>query len=266
MQYARLGNAGVKVSRICLGTNMMGSYVDQESCSKLVHTFLEEGGNFIDTSDSYSQGVSEELIGRALEGRRREAVLATKLYAPMGPGPNDRGASRKHIMDAAEDSLRRLQTDYIDLYILHRWDPETPIEETLRAMDDLVRTGTVRYVGVSNYAAWQVVKNLWTADRLGLDPICSVQVEYSLGRRGAEAELFPLALEEGLAVTPFWVLRAGMFTGRYQRGQGTPADSRFNHQPGMGKTMMQEEAYDVAEGLEEVAKQTGHTPAETALA
>ena len=266
MQYARLGNAGVKVSRICLGTNMMGSYVDQESCSKLVHTFLEEGGNFIDTADSYSDGTSEEFIGRALEGRRQEAVLATKLYPPTGTGPNDQGSSRKHILDAVEGSLRRLNTDYIDLYILHFWDEETPIDETLRTMDALVRDGKVRYVGVSNFAAWHVVKSLWAADRLGLSPICSVQVEYSLGRRGAEAELFPLALAEGLAVTSFFVLRAGMFTGKYQRGQEPPADSRFGQLPSFGQSRMNDETFGLAEGLEEVAKQVGHTPTETALA
>ena len=147
MQYVRLGTAGVKVSRLCLGTNMMGGYVDEKASAELIHTFLECGGNFIDTADVYAQGASEEAVGKALKDRRHQAVVATKAYLPMGDGPNDRGTSRAHIMDAAEASLRRLQTDYIDLYILHYWDSDTSIEENLRAVDDLVRQGKVRYWG-----------------------------------------------------------------------------------------------------------------------
>ena len=265
MQYARLGTAGVKVSRLCLGTNMLGGYVDDAQGAELVNTFIECGGNFIDTSNNYNEGRSEEALGKALKGQRDQVVLATKVYSAMGEGPNDRGSSRYHIMHQAKASLRRLQTDYIDLYMLHFWDNDTPLEETLRAMDDLVRQGKVRYVGLSNFNAWQTVSALWTAGRLGLDPVHSVQTEYSFLKRTAEAELFPMAERHGLTITPFWVLRAGMFTGKYQRGQEPTAESRFGQRPRMAQMFMKDDAWDIAGQVEAVAKEAGRTPTAVTL-
>ena len=266
MEYVRLGTAGIKVSRICLGTNMMGAYVDEDASGVLVNTFLDSGGNFIDTADAYSKGKSEEAIGKALKSRRHEAVVATKLNAPMGEGPNDRGNSRAHIMAAAEASLRRLDTDYIDLYILHYWDPETPIEESLRAMDDLVRQGKVRYVGTSNFAAWQVMKALSAAKRMGLDPVRSVQTQYSFLERGPEQELFPLCQEEGLTITPYWVLRSGMFTGKYERGKEPPPDTRLGRRPQMSQRYFTDSNFEAADQIEAIAAECGHTPADVTLA
>lgn len=266
MEYVRLGTAGVKVSRLCLGTNMMGGYVDAAASAKLIDTFLECGGNFIDTADVYGQGKSEEAVGKALRGKRQQAVVATKLYSAMGEGPNDRGSSRYHIIEAAEASLRRLETDYIDLYILHYWDPETPLEESLRAMDDLVRQGKVRYVGISNFAAWQVMKALGIAESTGFDPVRSVQVQYSFLNRKPEDELFDLCESEGVTITPYWVLQAGMFTGKYEQGKEDPAGSRFAQRPGMKSFMATDQAYKAAEGVRAVAKQSGRTPTELTLA
>ena len=259
----------MQVSRICLGTNMLSSYVDEAAGATLIETFLDCGGNFIDTADIYSKGGSEEVIGKAfkgMKGRRQDAIIATKLSSPMGEGPNDRGNSRMHITASAEASLKRLQTDYIDLYILHYWDPQTPLEETLRAMDDLVRQGKVRYIGVSNFTAWQVVKAQWVGERMGLDPIRSVQLEYNFLDRGAEQELFPMCQEQGLTITPYWVLQAGMFTGKYQRGKEPPQGTRMEARPGMRQRWMSDPMFDIAEKVQAVAKKAGHTPTEVSLA
>jgi aryl-alcohol dehydrogenase-like predicted oxidoreductase len=266
MDYTRLGNAGLKVSRICLGTNMLGGYVDEKASIELVHTFLDNGGNFIDGADIYTQGKSEEAIGKALKGRRQEAVLATKVHGAMGSGPNDKGTSRQHIMDGVEGSLRRLQSDYIDLYILHRWDPETPLEETLRAMEDLVRQGKVRYVGVSNFSAWQVMKALWVGDNLGANPIVSVQSKYSLLARAVEEEIIPVVQEQGLAFTPYGVLEAGMLTGKYQRGQAAPEGSRLSFNANMAGRMMREELFTIEDRVEHLANEKGWTPTDVTLA
>jgi len=266
LEYVRLGTAGMKVSRLCLGTNMMGSYVDEKASTELIHTFLECGGNFIDTADVYAQGASEEAIGKALKTHRHQAVVATKAYLPMGAGPNDRGTSRAHIMAASEASLRRLQTDYIDLYILHYWDPDTPIEESLRAMDDLVRQGKVRYVGVSNFAAWQVMRAVWAADKLGLEPVRSVQVQYSFLDRHPEEELFPVCVDQGLILTPYWVLLAGMLTGKYERGQPPPEDSRMGRRPQAAERYLTDRNFNAAERLCAIAEESGRTPTELTLA
>ena len=168
MKYKRLGRTGLKVSEICLGTMTFGSQADEQASKAIVKRALDAGVNFFDTANVYNAGVSEEFTGRALKEVRRDIVLATKLHGKMGPGPNDQGQSRKHIMDAIEQSLRRLATDYIDLYQVHRFDPTCPLDETLRALDDLVHSGKVRYIGASNYAAWQLCTALWTSDKLGL--------------------------------------------------------------------------------------------------
>ncbi|MBM3939282.1 MAG: aldo/keto reductase [SAR202 cluster bacterium] len=269
MQYVNLGTAGVKISRLALGTNMLGGYVDEQRSIELVHAFLDAGGNFIDEADVYGGGKSEEIMGKALKGRRGQAVLATKFNAPMGQGPNDKGNSRKHLMDSIEASLRRLQTDYIDLYIIHNWDATTHIAETLRTMDDLVRQGKIRYVGVSNFAAWQVVRALWVASRYGFDPVRSVQIEYSFTKRGPENDILPMASEMGLIVTPYWVLQAGILTGKYKQGEA-PQGSRFaaNAQTAqrMKDRFLREETPSIIERLEQVSREAGKTPAQVTIA
>jgi len=228
MDYVPLGHSGLKVSRVCLGTNMIGDYVDLPGSDRMVNAFLDAGGNFIDTSNSYSKTKSEELLGQILRGRKRhEVVLATKVATQVGPSPHDGGGSRKHILDSVEQSLKRLQTDYIDLYQMHRWDDSTPIEETMRTLDDLVRQGKVRYIGCSNYAAWQICKAMWVSDRLGLERFVSAQPSYSFLDRAIEREVVPVCKDQDIGIIPYQVLISGMVTGRYKPGETPPAGSRM---------------------------------------
>ncbi|MCK4898571.1 MAG: aldo/keto reductase, partial [Anaerolineales bacterium] len=211
MEYVNLGRTGLKVSRICLGTMTYGTpnwrpwVLDEEESQPFFRRALELGVNFFDTADMYSLGVSEEVTGRALRdfGRREELVIASKVYFPMGDGPNQGGLSRLHIMRAVEDSLRRLGTDYIDLYQIHRWDYETPIEETLQALHDLVRSGKVRYIGASSMYAWQFAKSLYLADLQGWTRFVSMQNHYNLIYREEEREMLPLCRTEGIGVIPW---------------------------------------------------------------
>ncbi len=236
MTTRRMGRTGLKVSAICLGTMTFGGQCDERTSWAIMDRAIEGGVDFFDTADAYplpvsadTAGRTEEIIGRWLRDRRRrdDIVLATKGYLPVGPRPNDRGASRKHLVAAVDASLRRLQTDYIDLYQPHFWDPETPIEETLRTLDDLVRAGKVRYVGCSNYAAWQLAKALWTSDRLGLARVDCAQVRYNLLYREVEAELLPLCREEGVGVIAYNPLAGGFLSGKYRRDEEPPAGTRF---------------------------------------
>ena len=228
MDYVQLGQSGLKVSRVCLGTNMIGDYVDLPASERLVNAFLDAGGNFIDTSNSYANSRSEALLGEILSGRKRhEVVLATKVAWQVGQGPHDVGGSRKHILDSVEHSLKRLQTDYIDLYQMHRWDDSTPIEETMRTLDDLVRQGKVRYIGCSNYAAWQVCKAMWVSEKSGLERFVSAQPSYSFLDRAIERELVPVCKDQGLGIIPYQVLLSGMVSGRYKPGQEPPTGSRM---------------------------------------
>ncbi len=191
MEYRRLGNSGLQVSAIGLGTNNFGARIEEQPSVDVVRQCVEVGINFIDTANSYSGTLSEQYIGKAISSIRDKVVIATKVYARMGDGPNQMGASRLHIMHEVESSLRRLQTDYIDLYQMHYWDPHTPIEETPRALDDLVRQGKVRYIGCSNYTAWQVCEAVWTSRTLNLEPFVSVQPHWNMVNRGIERELVP---------------------------------------------------------------------------
>ena len=204
MQYKNLGRTGLKVSRICLGTNMFGAgYVDDARAISVVHRAHELGINFIDTADAYNSGLSEHVVGKAVRGRRHDFVVGTKGFIATGDGVNSGGLSRKHLMGAVEASLRRLDTDYIDLYQVHFWDPHTPLEETLRTLNDMVRQGKVRHVGCSNFAAWQLCRALWVSDKLGLERFESVQPAYNFDRRDIEAELFPLCEDQGVGVIPY---------------------------------------------------------------
>ncbi|HEY7419201.1 MAG TPA: aldo/keto reductase [Ktedonobacteraceae bacterium] len=234
MEIKRLGRTGLKVSEICLGTMTFGNQCDEPTSRAIMDKAFDSGVTFFDTADGYplggtleSAGRTEEYIGRWLKGRREQIVLATKFFAQMGAGPNDRGGSRKHVFQAIEASLHRLQTDYIDLYQMHFPDYETPLDETLSALDDLVHSGKVRYIGCSNYPAWLLVKALWTSDKRGLARFDCVQPRYNLLFRHIEAELFPLVLDQGVGVISYNPLAGGVLTGRYQAGQSLQEGTRF---------------------------------------
>ena len=269
MEYRRLGDTGLMVSELCLGCMTFGREANEEVSRELVDSFLEAGGNFIDTADVYSAGVSEEITGRAIKSVRDDVVLATKVRFPMGEGPNDVGLSRKHVTRGCEDSLRRLGTDYIDLYQVHCWDGATPLEETLNALTDLVRAGKVRYIGVSNFTAWQLMKSVGLSDALGLERFVCLQPQYSLIERNVEYEILPACLEEGLGVIPWSPLGGGFLSGKYSRDQRPPEDSRI-----AGAQEAQEEHWDrraternwdVLEVVGEISEATGKSYAQISL-
>jgi aryl-alcohol dehydrogenase-like predicted oxidoreductase len=239
VEYRNLGNTGLKVSPVCLGAMMFGAWgnPDHEESIRIIHRALDAGVNFIDTANTYSAGESEVIVGKALKGRRDRVVLATKVWAPMGEGPNERGLSRKAIQEQVEKSLRRLETDVIDLYQIHRPDPTTPIEETLSALTDLVRQGKVRYLGLSSnhyageglwekrFAAWEIVETLWISERRGWERFVSFQPPYSILRRVMEAEHFPMTRRFGIGNIVWSPLEGGWLTGKYRRGAGNPKDT-----------------------------------------
>lgn len=266
MQYKRLGRTGLKVSEICLGTMTFGSQADEQASRAIVRRALDAGVNFFDTANVYNAGVSEEFTGRALKDVRQEIVLATKVHGKMGPGPNDQGQSRKHIMDAVEQSLRRLGTDYIDLYQVHRFDPTTPLEETLRALDDLVRSGKVRYLGASNYAAWQLCTALWTSDKFGLARYDCLQPRYNLISRAIDQEVLPLCQAQGVGVIVYNPLAGGMLTGKHQRQAPPAAGTRFDINPMYHNRYWQERVFDAVDRFRDIAAGTGHSMAQLALA
>src|SRR5580698_6756585 len=274
MEYRQLGASGLRVSTITMGTMTfggLGEFADAGSTDVVearaqIDLCLSAGVNMIDTADVYSGGLSEEIVGEALEGRRDEVLVATKVRAAMGPGPNDAGLSRHHIITACEASLRRLATDHIDLYQVHEWDGQTPLEETLRALDLLVQQGKVRYIGASNYTSWQLMKALGTAERLGLPRFVSQQIYYSLQAREAEYELVPLAVDQGLGILVWSPLAGGLLSGKYRRNHQAPAGSRqltdWNEPP----VYDQEGLHDIVEVLVTIAEQHGVSAAQVALA
>jgi aryl-alcohol dehydrogenase-like predicted oxidoreductase len=222
MEYRSLGNSGLKVSALGLGANNFGWWVDETASAAVINHALEIGINYIDTADMYDTGRSEEFIGRILKGRRKEVLIATKFGMPMGQGINDRGGSRWYIMRALEASLKRLQTDYVDLYQMHQPDPTTPFEESLRALDDLVKSGKVRYIGCSNFAGWQLSEALWTSRVNNLNTFVTVQPKYNLFERQIEQELVPCCKAHGIGVIPWGPLSGGFLTGKYRRGEPPP--------------------------------------------
>lgn len=265
MQYRQLGSAGVRVSAIGLGTNQFGGKVDQAGVSSIIDAALDLGINLIDTADVYQQGRSEETLGVALKGRWDKFVLATKVRSPMGKGVNDNGASRYHIMHGVEASLRRMQSDYIDLYQIHSWDTTTPIEETLRALDDLVRSGKVRYIGASNFAAWQLARANTIADFRGWSPFVSIQNHYHMFERDQEREIIPYCNAHNVGILPYFPLAGGFLTGKYKRGEAAPAGSRGENSPYVQK-YMSDTNYDKVEKLTAWAEERGHTMGELAHA
>ena len=230
MKYRKLGKTGLKVSEICLGTMTFGNQIDEAESIKLIRWTIDAGINFIDTADMYVDGRTEEIVGKALKEVRQSVVLATKVGAwQSGPDVNDIGLSRKHIMDAIEGSLRRLGTDYIDIYYTHMPDNTTPIEETLRALDDLIRQGKVRYIGCSNYLAWQLCKTLWVSDNKNLARFDCIQPPYNLITRGIEDELLSLCTSEGVGVCVYNPMAGGLLSGKHDPNRPPPEDTRFGN-------------------------------------
>lgn len=227
MEYRSLGRTGAQVSALCLGCMNFGDDCNEADSIALMHRALNDGINFWDTADVYSRGISETIVGKALVGKRDEVFLATKAFNKMGDGPNDWGSTRYHLISACEASLKRLGTDHIDLYQLHRPHPAVPIDETLRAMDDLVTSGKVRYVGTSTFAAWQVVESLWASKELGLNRVVCEQPPYNLLDRRIERELLPMCRTYGLATIPWAPLAGGILTGKYRVGQARPDGARY---------------------------------------
>ncbi|MBW7455010.1 aldo/keto reductase [Paenibacillus sepulcri] len=230
MRYRNLGTSGLEVSVLGLGTNAFGGRADKETSVRVLHHAVDNGISFIDTANIYTGTKSEEIIGEAFEGRRHEVILTTKVGIKRGEGPNTRGSSRQHIFKELEESLRRLRTDYLDLYQIHVFDPKTPLDETLRALDDLVTSGKVRYVGASNYAAWQMMKSLAISESQHLIKYISVQPGYSLADRGVERELIPFCVDQGIGVIPYFPLAGGILTGKYSGGS-VPDGSQLDKNP-----------------------------------
>jgi aryl-alcohol dehydrogenase-like predicted oxidoreductase len=273
MQYARLGSSGLKVSRICLGMMSYGAQTErawhlcEDDAEPILRRAVEAGVTFFDTADTYSDGLTEEITGRLLAklfGRRDDYVLATKVFFPMGPGPNDRGLSRKHILAAIDASLRRLGTDHVDLYQIHRWDHETPIEETMEALHDVVRAGKARYIGASSMYAWQFAKAQHTATVAGWTKFVSMQNHYNLLYREEEREMIPLCLDQGVGCIPWSPLARGLLAGNRERG-GEQRTVRAGSDP-LAEELYGEDDFDVVDAVRAVAAERGLPPAQVALA
>lgn len=273
MEYRQLGRSGLRVSTLTMGTATFGGAgvfsiwgeTDLEGARRQIDLCLDAGVNLLDTADIYSAGLSEEIVGKAIEGRRDRLLLSTKVRMPMGEGPNDAGLSRHHIRQAAEASLRRLGTDHIDIYHVHEWDGQTPLEETLEALDGLVRSGKVRYLGVSNYAGWQLMKALAVSDARGYQRFVSNQVYYSLESRDAEYELVPLSVDQGLGVLVWSPLAGGLLSGKYRRGQQAAEGRHLAdwHEPPVRNW---DRLYDTVDILVKLADGHGVSAAQIALA
>jgi len=266
MQLRRLGNSGLKVSVIGLGCNNFGMRIDQAQTRMVVDAALDAGINFFDTADIYGGSKSEVFLGEALKGRREKAVLATKFANPMGEGAYLRGGARRYIVKAVEDSLKRLHTDHIDLYQMHVPDPDTPIEETLRALDDLVRAGKVLYIGNSNFTGWQIADADWTSRTRGLERFVSAQNNFSLLERGVEREVLPACERFGLGLLPYFPLASGFLTGKYHRGEPPRQGTRLAAWGKRGEAALNDRNFDRLEALEHWAEQRGRRILDLAFA
>jgi len=269
MEYRLLGRTGLKVSELCFGTQTFGWVTEEDSAHSMLDRFVQRGGNFFDTADSYNDGKSEEILGSWLKNQdRSNYVIGTKVFFETGDGPNEKGLSRKHIMDSVHRSLRRLNTDYIDLYQMHCWDRLTPFEETLRTLDDLISSGKVRYVGASNFTPSQIQKAISTSKINGWEGFKNLQMEYSLLVRSPEWELLPLCRNEGIGVTCWSPLAGGWLTGKYQREEDAPEDSRvgrgdrWDDQP---EQRASERTWDIIDTLNELSEETGRSQAQISL-
>ncbi len=274
MEYRQLGRSGLRVSKLTMGTMTFGGRgnfrsvgeTDLNGARRQIEMALDAGVNVIDTADVYSSGAAEEIVGQVLRGLRDRVLLATKARMPMGDGPNDAGLSRHHLIEACEASLRRLQVDHIDLYQLHEWDGQTPLEETLGALEHLLQSGKVRYVGCSNYTGWQLMKALGIADRMGLPRFVSQQIYYSLQERSAEYEIVPSAIDQGLGLLIWSPLAGGLLSGKYRRGRNAPAGSRHATNWDEPPIYDENKLYDTIEAVVEVAEAHGVSPAQVSLA
>jgi aryl-alcohol dehydrogenase-like predicted oxidoreductase len=274
MEYRQLGNAGVKVSALSFGTATFAGgteffkawgATDVEEAKTMIRICTEAGINLFDTANTYSRGGSEEVLGQALKGIRHDVLISTKATFPMNEGPNDYGSSRHHLIRQCEDSLRRLKTDYIDIYHMHGFDTFTPVEETLRTLDDLVQSGKVRYIACSNFSGWHLMKSLAVSERYGWNKYVAHQAYYSLIGREFEWELMPLALDQKIGTIVWSPLGWGRLTGKLRRNQPMPENTRLNALPGSGPEVPVEYLYTVVDALDEVAQQTGKTVPQVAL-
>ncbi len=254
MNYTRFGNTGLKVSRLCLGTAFRETR-DEAVATNTIEYAVDQGINFIDCANFYGRGWAETVLGKAIKGHRDDLVITSKVHSPMGESPNDRGSSAYHIMREIERSLKRLQTDHIDLYLLHSWDQETPLDETLRALDSLVNQGKVRYIGCCNFAAWQICKGLWTSDRLNLTPFLGIQHHYNLLHRSLEYEHFALAEGEGLGLMTYSPIAVGLLLGRQPKEK--PVQKAIFEGPNVT---------NVLATVNEIGKETGKTAAQVSIA
>lgn len=265
MNYHNLGRTGLKVSEICLGTMTFGHTTNEDEGKQIVDLAFDTGVNFFDTANTYAESRSETILGKALRGRRRGAVIATKFFNPVGPNPNDSGMSRTYIMNAVEDSLRRLQTEYIDLYYIHHVDPETPLEEMLRALDDLVRQGKVRYIACSNYEAWRLLEAIWISDTQGWERFACYQPQYSLVVRDVEEEILPVCQLKGVGVAVWGPLAGGFLSGKYRPGQREVADSRSAAGWAFPQRYFAANADETLAELLAVSEEIGQDPAQVAI-
>jgi len=265
MEYRNVGRSGLQVSVAGLGCNNFGMRIDKEQTAAVVHRGLELGVTLFDTADIYGATRSEEFLGAALGDRRKNVVVATKFVGPVGEGPLNRGASRRHVFDAVENSLRRLATDWIDLYQIHFPDVTTPIEETLRTLDDLVRQGKVRYIGCSNFAAWQMVEAQWTARTEHFVPLISAQSEYNLLNRRIERELVPACQQFGLGILPYFPLASGFLSGKYRPGEKPPEGTRLAAWGPRGEEVLSERNFAILGGLEQFVGARGKTVLDIAI-
>lgn len=263
MEYRHLGTSGLQISAIGIGCNNFGRRVDAAGTAAVLNEAREQGITFIDTANVYSAGESETCIGKAIKGRRNDFILATKVSMKMGDGPNESGNSRGHILAEVEASLKRLGTEYVDLYQIHAADPTTPIEETLHALDTLVTQGKVRYIGCSNFSAWQVCEALWTSRTKNLVPFSTVQPHYSMLKRDIESELVPFCKAYGIGILPYFPLANGFLTGKYRRGQEAPEGTRLAEND---RGMFTDTNFDLLEALESFAKERGRTLLDLAFA
>ncbi len=267
MQYRTLGRAGVKVSQLCLGTMMFGGPTNEKNSIRIIHRAMDAGINFLDTANVYNAGESERIIGKAVRTNRKKWVIATKVHGSMGDDVNENGSHRFHIMSEVEASLKRLGTDHIDVYYLHRWDATTQIQESLRALDDCVRQGKVRYIACSNFQAWRICEALCTSEKFGLEEFVCVQPLYNIVNRDIEVELLPFCQKYGVGVVPYSPLARGVLSGKYRSGQESPAGSRAARQDRrILQTELREQSYEVAQQLKPLADAHGKTLTQFALA
>jgi len=271
MKYRLLGRTGLKVSRVCLGALNFGQKdwgCSENDSVEIMHAFFDKGGNFVDTADFYSRGISEEIVGKGIKNRRQNIILATKFFNRMGDGINDKGGSRKHIFNAVEASLRRLRTDYIDLYQIHFWDKIVPIEETMYALNDLVRQGKVRYIGCSNFQAWQLTKSLWISDKNNLARFDCLQPQYSLCVRDIERELLPLCADQNIAVIPWSPLANGILAGKHSYDNKPLEKTRIGRAEFIVNMYWKKRYFEIADAVVKIAKECeeNKSPAQLALA